>query len=255
MTLMVGGGKPSPQLLKKLGVPKRLHDLVSTAYQVGKLEKTLVDIDWNNLDLPEFEKALSKATMTSAQKKALEFAKVNAGQRITALNNTMTTMVTNVLTQQSMSQLQGIQYIIGQGLSTAQSRGEVARILRDFTGDWKRDWNRVAHSEMWEAKLQGEVMSILDNESPLTQDGGDTIVFKRPAHNACNQCKKHYLESDGVTPKLFRLQDLIANGSNVGRKTADWLPTVGILHPNCMCTLNIMPEGFTFDSMGQIVPE
>jgi hypothetical protein len=50
-------------------------------------------------------------------------------------------------------------------------------------------------------------------------------------HN-CEMCKKLYLGSDNH-PIIFKLEDLEANGTNVGRKQAQWLPVVGATHPHC----------------------
>lgn len=82
--------------------------------------------------------------------------------------------------------------------------------LRKQSGDWKRDWSHIAQTEMWDAKLQGEAVAIQDKVA-------DAVVFKRPAADACAKCKQLYLESDGVTPKLFRMSDLLSHGTNYGK--------------------------------------
>ena len=57
---------------------------------------------------------------------------------------------------------------------------------------------------------------------------------------------KHYLDGGlGSAPKVFRLDELKANGTNVGRKAAEYQPVVGPLHPWCRCTLERVPFGFT----------
>ena len=124
--------------------------------------------------------------------------------------------------------------------------------LREKTNDWERDWHRVAHTEMWSAKCQGEVEAILQGESPFSNDKGDTEVYCKPGPNACPKCKQMYLERDGVTPKVFKLSQLISNGSNYGKKQADWKPCVPPLHPNCMCPLSIKPKNTKFDEQGNL---
>ena len=94
-----------------------------------------------------------------------------------------------------------------------KTRGQLASDLEHATGDWTRDWDQVATTELWNARLYGEVADILQGKGMYANTKGEeTKVFRRPAPNVCRSCKKLLLEADGVTPKVFRLGDLIANG-------------------------------------------
>jgi hypothetical protein len=66
----------------------------------------------------------------------------------------------------------------------------------------------------------------------------NTIVFKKVVNDdsLCQWCRKFYLLPDG-TPRLFRLEELQANGSNYGKKKTDWKPVLGKTHPRCRCQL------------------
>jgi len=70
------------------------------------------------------------------------------------------------------------------------------------------------------------------------------------SHN-CPHCRRLYLKPDG-TPKVFSMKQLLSNGTNYGRKTADWKPVVGATHPNCRCHNNMLPDGFGFDKNGDM---
>lgn len=63
-------------------------------------------------------------------------------------------------------------------------------------------------------------------------------------HN-CNHCRRLYVGPDGA-PRIFRLAELEANGSNVGRKVGEWRPVVGPTHPHCLPpeTLVLTPTGY-----------
>lgn len=252
MYISTGQGKPSSALLKELNLPPDFEDLVTNSYKLGKL-KLLEDVNFDTLTYEQAVELLKKMKLTKTQENALTYIKNSAGNRITALGDKVKTSIVDVAIKSEMSMLQGVRTVLDYGLYNNKTRQEVASVLRVLTQDWERDWQRVAHTEMWEAHLQGEAMAILGGESSLTDKKGDTLVFKRPGPNACVQCKKLYLEADGVTPKIFVLTELMQNGDNRGRKTAEWLPTLGVLHPNCMCTLSIMPDGYVFDSQGQLV--
>ena len=55
-------------------------------------------------------------------------------------------------------------------------------------------------------------------------------------------------------PRIFLLSELEANGTNVGRKRRDWLPTVGAVHPWCREILLDIPKGWGFNDAWEIVP-
>lgn len=89
----------------------------------------------------------------------------------------------------------------------------------------------------------------------LLIDKGETLVFKRPTPRACKQCVKHYLEEDGVVPKVFKLSEILANGDNYKKKMVDWKPVWGTMHPNCHCTRHIIPNDMMFDKEGDMIPK
>lgn len=67
------------------------------------------------------------------------------------------------------------------------------------------------------------------------------------SHN-CKFCKQFW--HDGGSFKIYRLSELTANGSNVGKKQANWLPTIEISHPHCRHRLMELLPGWTLDENG-----
>ena len=69
--------------------------------------------------------------------------------------------------------------------------------------------------------------------------GKDALVYKDVFPGACRHCIRLYL-TDGIgsEPIIFKLSQLRENGTNIGRKAADWKATVGSVHPYCRCQLN-----------------
>lgn len=252
MQITTGDGKPSPRLVKKLGLPEAIVDLITTSYKYGKLG-ILQGKDLSTMSESDVKKLMRNIKLTKSQQNSVDYSKIKAQQSIDSLSQRITSSVVTMAIQSDLSMWEAVKEVIPAAMENDTPRYKVIQELREKTGDWERDWHRVAHSEMWDAKLQGEAEAIMNDESPLSKDKGETLVYKRPAHNCCNKCRQLYLEKDGVTPKVFRLADLMANGTNYGKKQADWLPTLGILHPNCMCTLNVMPKDTTFDAQGNLV--
>lgn len=251
MELTVGGGKVSPELVKKLKLPKEIKDMITTGYKYGKLG-VIQGKDLSKMTVDEVDKLIKQVKITTRQQKSIEYLKAQTQLTIDSLTQRITNGVLSAALQSQISMYEAVKQVVPSAIENNTDRYKVAQQLRDMTNDWERDWHRVVHTEMWNAKVQGEANAIVDNESPLSQKGKDTLVFKRPAHNACNKCKQLYLERDGITPKVFKLSEMQAFGTNYGLKQADWKPVVGTVHPNCMCVLSVMPDGYHFDKFGQL---
>lgn len=250
-----GGGKPpSTEMLKKLGLPKDITDLISDSYKYGKVS-TLSGKSLEKMSEKDAKKLIDSVKLTPAQRKSIEYAQINAQVHLDSLQSRITSSVISLAIQDQTNMYQTIEQVIPTAMSDGTPRYQVIQQLREISGDWERDWHRVAHTEMWNAKCTGEAQAMLDGESPLTSKGADTRVFKRPAPNACPMCKKLYLEKGTNKPIVWKLSELIANGTNYGLKQKDWKPVVGTLHPNCMCPLSVLPDGFHLDDDGVMQPD
>lgn len=117
--------------------------------------------------------------------------------------------------------------------------------LRARFADVAKDWDRVAFTELKDARAQGEARELLAKYGP------EQWVYKRPLKTACPQCKALYLDESGK-PRLFRLDEMIGFGDNYGRKpmpvrggvvdsfvrpdgASTLRPIVGPVHPWCEC--------------------
>lgn len=132
---------------------------------------------------------------------------------------------------------------------------------------WDRDWRRVARTEM--ARARNTAALYADLRAHPVNAGWEpgqplkvpkVLVFKIPQETRrdekgrllmpCQHCQRLW-RVDDVTPRLYPLDQIIANGDNgnggVGggpRKAAEYLPTVGPIHPHCVCgpLLYYVPE-------------
>lgn len=136
--------------------------------------------------------------------------------------------------------------VLSEGLLKRKSVQQMARDLRDKTGDFSRDFLRVSTTELTNTMNAGALDQILSNNKGKPTDS--IYVFKsiKLDEKTCNYCKKFYLEPDLITPKVYPLSELIANGSNYGKKQADWKPCVPATHPYCRGLLLEMPNGWAF---------
>lgn len=113
--------------------------------------------------------------------------------------------------------------------------GKVKQKLKDTSGEANRDWKRVAITEMSNAiGIASADRIVHDNrDSDLNQ----VYVFRITVKDSktCKYCKRFYIDNDG-SPKLYRLNTLLSNGSNYGKKADSWLPVCGATHVNERCS-------------------
>ncbi len=107
--------------------------------------------------------------------------------------------------------------------------------LRDYSRDASRNWVRIVNTEVSNAVSLGSVDRIVDDNKNV--DLKDVLVYRIVVNDSalCTFCRKFYRDKDG-SPKLYRMNDLLANGSNFGKKRADWLPTAMATHPSERCS-------------------
>lgn len=256
--VMVGGQVPPIDLLKKMCIPSNAIPMIKTAYTYGKLAQLMEESQHKSMTFEQLKKEASRMALTAQEKLALKWAENHAARYVSALGTAMRNTIIDTIDAVNKQQLaqaaerKVINDSVVNALVNRDSRSSLVTQLRGATQDFERDWHRVAHTEMWDAKLHGTVMSILSGTSIFGVNGGNTRVYKKPRPDACEGCKRVYLEEDGITPKIFLLKDLLANGDNYNKRMADWKAVAGTTHPNCACTLSVLPDGFGFDTKGEI---
>lgn len=114
----------------------------------------------------------------------------------------------------------------------------------DYIKSKFKDWSFIKPSVTYVSESvlnEGKVEEI--KEQAIKYDENDPLVYKVPIFDEklCPNCKKAYLDKNNI-PKLFKLSELEANGTNIGRKQQDWLPVVPAHHPNCRCLLQYFEQ-------------
>lgn len=255
-----GGGKRlSNKRLEALGLDPKAPGFLEQAYALGKLRQTKGDDFFDGLDYDALIDALKQTQLTASEKDELDYARRMAGRHITNAERKITLAVDDTNTRigrRTMMEKEVAGRTVADAVLKRQTRGELVSALGHATEEWTRDWERVANTELWDARLSATTRQILKGDTIYSSlKGREARVYRRPAPDACRHCKRLYLEADGITPKIFLLHELIANGDNVGVKVADWKPTVHPTHPHCSCPMEAVPDGFIFDEYGDLVPE
>lgn len=237
------GGKIDSEIAKKLNIPENIVPIIEKAYKAGRLKARVRGI----VPLQDIETEIKKEMIPKALTQMQGYK----------TQEDLSYLLTKARAKYSRQVVDYLKRDMGV-LRTAFGEEPIptrwmAQELRKITDDTKQDWDMVIRSELKNNDLEGMASAILEGKSPLSEDREDTRVFKRPNPDACKHCIRLYLEPNQMTPRIFTLRELMANGTNIGKKVADWKPTLGILHPHCQCQLHVMPENVEFDEMGNLV--
>lgn len=222
---------------------------IEEAFHFGILADALSSNGAKSLSYDQFKKYLSSAKfipLTKIEKSALENVKLQSYNDIKGLGNKISSDFTRIVIEGDKKKREKYEKIIKRESEEAildrKTITEFASELGHKTKDWSRDFDRIADYILHDSFDRGKAQSLLSSE------GGEAKVYKEVYPGACSSCIKAYLTGGiGSTPKIFKLSELIANGSNIGRKQADWKPVLGSLHPWCRCEMMEFTDNSTWD--------
>jgi len=214
------------------------------SYHFGRLSALIGDVNSKKISYKDFIEHLRRGQylpLTEVEKYSLNVAKQRTYGHITGLGEGMKTNISQVIRQTEQERRADYEKVIKKelekGVADRKSLKEIVSDLGHKTGDWSRNWGRIVSTEMNNIFQQGR------SDMYKERYGDDVRVYKDVYPKACRHCIKAYTTSGlGSKPRVFKLSELEANGSNIGKKVADWLPTLQGMHPYCRCTLrNILP--------------
>lgn len=221
------------------------------AFLWGIFAEAIGDARAKKMNYTQFQKFLASGNfvpLNEDQRFALQQMKNRAYTDITGLGNRVIQGTSNVIIRANQREQAKVRNIIKkktvQAVELRYGARTLAAELGEATKDWSRDWLRIAYYLTHEAYNGGRAQGILKNY------GADAEVYFDVYPGACKKCKELYLvdpKDDNSEPIVFKLKDLIANGNNIGRKIADWLPTISPTHPYCRCTINRKPANREWD--------
>jgi hypothetical protein len=245
----------APEILERLkqkGLYAPKVESIREAYLYGQVLATLANPTVASMNYEEFKRYIrtNPIPLTEIERQAIMVAQQQAGQYAVGLGNRVDQQTGQLLIEADhvlRGQLRDeIKTATAENIARRESVSQLKSDLGWATRDWARDWDRIAVTEKHSAMQHGLA------DSYAADYGADVRVAKRPMPSACEHCKRLHLGPDGQ-PRIFRLSDLIGNGTNFKKKTADWNPVVGPVHPHCACSLLRVPEGWGFDEEGRLV--
>lgn len=225
--------------------------VVEEAYKIGRVRNP-VNGKYEKSDLNKFRIFESRAytPLTEKEKFTINHVKESMGNYLTKLKNTARSNVEGLInnTNQEFAQqtlMEKIRTITEDNVKKRKGVKELARDLRDITGEMRRDWEKISSTELSRAFNSGAADAISQRNKNKDAKNVNVAVLVSKDAALCNACKKAYLTSGGE-PRVFRLSQLRANGTNYGKKASQWKPVIPPQHPFCRCSLVEIPEGFGF---------
>lgn len=240
--------------LERLGLVKPEAQTVKEAYFLGTLAAHAPG-EAEKMTYPQLlaQVRARPVPLSREERHAVTEAEATAGQYITGLATRISADTGQTVANMSPGAVEAYQAKVRGVVSDAiRDRKTVSQLKSDLghaTGDWTRNLERVANTEMSAAVSLGTAYAAVERAK-----GKPVRACKISAKNCCKWCAKLWIDDKTGNPRIFDLAELEANGTNVGRKASQYLPTLGPTHPNCLCSLTIVPTGFEFDARGDLRP-
>lgn len=224
------------QRLKDLGMVDTQVKSVEDAYLLGQVLAAIEDPRVSKMSYSQFQNYIRKnpIPLSNVERRAVQIAQHTAAQYAVGLGNRVNLEVGQALLTEDAQLAQEMRDTIRTATAEAVARRNTAAQLKSTLGwetkDWARDWDRIAITELHNAKEHG----VADNIAK--KHGGGQRVAKLTMPDACEHCQRLHIGPDGQ-PRIFRLSDLEKNGTNFKVKAGNWKAVVGSVHPHCC------PEG------------
>jgi hypothetical protein len=233
--------------------------MIKHSFVLGRMESLLKEAEWKEFSWDQLvEAATSKHT--DLQKMQIEAAELSSHVTLRNLFDDIQRGLYQDLAQATGKAVtesvikERVAEEIKEGIETRKGYIKVANSLVENLKENKRNWHRVAVTEMHAAKEKGVVSSILSGEGVYRRaDGDDSFVAVMPDPDACGECVRLYLDPKTGNPKIFRLSELLENeGTNYNRPwRQNAKPVIPPLHPHCFCRLRYVPPGWGWNEKGR----
>ena len=199
--------------------------LIKEGYYIGRARNTLDPRLRDNMTLNQFNRDLRHQgePLNDKQLFAIEHIENSTGNLLAGVRDATKTTIEHIINQQNIdfrneSLDNIIRPILVEGIKKQRSIQQIAKDLRDATGDNFRNFKRVVVTELTNAMNLGEADAIIERNKGVSLD--NIYVYKRvnKDNGTCEHCKKAYLLKDSLIPRVFTMAELQANGSNYGKK-------------------------------------
>lgn len=210
-------------------------------YYFGRLAAVLGPLNAQQVSFTDLKQYLRRGQfipLSSTEKGALDYLETRSYNYIKNLGQQIKTSILSSVQEENIARERYYNEVINDSVKRAiVERDSVKSIISEIghkTGQWERDLGRIAETELQNAYEYGKGSTY--NEVY----GDERVYYKEVYPGACQHCIRLYLSKGvGSEPILFTYQELLENGTNIGRKVQDWRATLGTVHPFCRCDLRV----------------
>lgn len=112
---------------------------------------------------------------------------------------------------------------------------------RDFTSAMTQMVNSTVVDQLTNPLIAALAPGVSSTQG--TPQGTDPLVYKQVVRDdrLSPECRRLHTHEDW-TPRIYRLSELVKNGTNVGRPKSQWKAVIGGTHPNCRCVIQPATE-------------
>lgn len=229
-------------------------DPVELNFQLGLLTK-IIGSQANTITFEQLRKFIAngnyiplnereKATINSIKHQALSDIRANQGKIFQDINN----VVHGEGLYNRSHQEEVVRTTVIEGIANRESIKRISVNLARLTGDWNRNFYKsvqyISHTALNEGRL-----ALIQRRNQ-----GQVKVYFQVQKDACKYCVELYLtKGQGSEPKIFGVKELLANGTNIGRKVDELKPVIGPVHPHCRCLLTEYIEGEKWNGMKFVI--
>lgn len=184
--------------------------------------------------------------LTKREKAEYEIAKQKTYQHIKSFGGRIKSSVNDIIIEEDQSTIMEQERVLsGELKASILDRRNLQSIVSNIgrkLNDWTKDWGKIVDTELQDIYNRGKAIQIAEKY------GLEQKVYKDTYAGACRWCiRLHTTAGIGSEPIIFTLDELYANGSNVGLPKDQWRATVGPEHPFCRCDIRPVLEGQEWD--------
>lgn len=213
--------------LAELGVTSQeVYDWPAIAYRLGRVYRSVgptATFSWTRaMALAESVK------LTDTERAAMAFARQRAGIHLTPvlLREPQRAWETVAAEEQRLLRVMTRRAIRDRGGAMKLARDLYEKL--DKEGGIARDWERVARTEISDARSEG---SWAVEMSGVAEDGK---IYRDTSSRACSECLRLYREPDG-SPRLYTKAEILAEDALGPNTVKPYHARIASTHPQCVC--------------------
>ena len=189
-------------------------------------------------DFRQYLKSVNFEPLAKREKIEYEIARKQTYHHIVSFGERIKTGVNDIIiNEDNATRLEQERVLSGEiqrGTLERKSLNTIVSNIGRRLNNWNKDWGKIVDTELQNIYNHGSAVSIVQKH------GVEQLVYKETYAGACRWCiRLHTTSGIGSEPITFTMNELYANGSNIGLPKDQWRATVSATHPWCRC--NIRP--------------